>query len=61
MLPASQCVSPVFLAYHISGKGLVEKEAMERTHSEDRADLDDPAWEVDPKVKLEVDNRQHKG
>ena len=33
---------------------------MERTHSEDRVDLDDPAWGVDPKVKLEVDNRQHK-
>ena len=27
---------------------------MERTHSEDGADLDDPAWEVDTKVKLEV-------
>ena len=44
VLPASQNVSTVFIVYHISGKGLVEKEAMERTHSEDRADLDDPAW-----------------
>ena len=42
----------------ISGKGLVEKEAMERTHSEDGADLDDPDWEVDPKVKLEVDIKE---
>ena len=54
ILPASRNISTVFIVYHISGKGLVEKEAMERTHSEDGADLDDPAWEVDPKVKLEV-------
>ena len=40
---------------HISGKGLVEKEAVERTHSEEEADLDDPDWEVDPKFELEVD------
>ena len=53
LLPASQNVSTVFIVYHISGKGLVEKEAMERTHSENGADLDDPAWEVNPKVKLD--------
>ena len=34
---------------HISGKGLVEKEAMERTHSEE---------EADPKVELEVDIKE---
>ena len=26
---------------------------MERVHSENGADLDDPAWEVNPKVKLD--------
>ena len=31
---------------------------MERTHSEDGADLDDPDWEVDPKVELEVDIKE---
>ena len=60
--PASRnqfkCVSAVFTVYHISGKGLVEKEAMERTHSEDGADLDDPDWEVNPKVELEMDIKE---
>ena len=48
LIPASQNVSTVFIVYHISWK-----EAMERTHSENGADLDDPAWEVNPKVKLD--------
>ena len=40
-----------FIVYHISWK-----EAMERAHSENGADLDDPALEVNPKVKQESDN-----
>ena len=48
LIPASQNVSTVFIVYHISWK-----EAMERTHSENGPDLDDPAWEVNPKVKLD--------
>ena len=49
LIPSSQNVSTVFIVYHISWK-----EAMERTHSENGADLDDPAWEVNPKVKHDV-------
>ena len=43
---------------HISGKGLVEKEAMKRTHSEGEADFYDPDWEVDPNIELEVDIKE---
>ena len=49
LIPASQIVSTVFIVYHISWK-----EAMERANSENGADLDDPAWEVNPKVKQNV-------
>ena len=55
MFPKIVKFSPVFIVYHLSWKGLIEKEAMERTHSEEEADLDDPDWEVDPKFELEVD------
>ena len=47
-------MSSAFKINHISGKGLVEKEAVERTHSQEEADLDDPDWEVDPKFDMEV-------
>jgi hypothetical protein len=43
---------------YISGKGLVEKEAMEMTHSKEEADLYDPDWEVHLKVELEVDIKE---
>ena len=43
---------------HISGKGLVEKEALKMTHSEGEADIYDPDWEVDPKIELEVDIKE---
>ena len=49
LIPASQNVSTVFIVYHISWK-----EGMERAHFENGADLDDPAWEVNPKVKQDV-------
>ena len=31
---------------------------MERTNSEDGEDLDEPNWEVDPKVELDVDMKE---
>ena len=43
---------------HISGKGLVEKEALKMTHSEGEADIYDPDWEVDPEIELEVDIKE---
>ena len=49
LIPASQNVSTVFIVYHISWR-----EAIEREHSENGADLDDPAWKLNSKVKQDV-------
>ena len=42
----------------MADKGLVQKKAMEKADSDEEADVDDPDWEVDPKVEMEVDIKE---